>query len=266
MQKVIVLTDLHILPKGDRIIGLDPAARFGHVMADALRQHPDATHVILTGDLTHNGTSVEYAHLRALLADCPVPVSLMLGNHDRRAPFIAAFPDSPLTDAGFVQRLIDLDHARLILLDTLDEDAPDLHSGYLCPDRLNWLDHALDTAQDQPCILFTHHPAFVTGFGGMDRIGLRNRAELIKRLHRNGAVVQIVSGHIHRNVQGAAGGIPNAVFKSTCHQMPLILGEQSPQLSIDEPGAYGLLLIGPEGVVVHTQDVGLPTVTPDIYV
>jgi len=37
-------------------------------------------------------------------------------------------------------------------------------------------------------------------------------------------------------------------------------------LSIDEPGAYGLLLIGPEGVVVHTQDVGLPTVTPDIYV
>ncbi len=265
MQKIIVLTDLHILPKGETIIGLDPAARFGQVLADALHQHPDAERIVLTGDLTHNGRPSEYAHLRALLADCPLPVSLMLGNHDRRASFSAAFPDTPLTDAGFVQRVIDLDHARLILLDTLDEDAPDLHSGYLCAARLDWLADALDTAQGHPCILFTHHPAFVTGFGGMDRIGLRNRSELIDLLRRKGVVTQIVSGHIHRTLQGAAGGIPNAVLKSPCHQMPLILGAQSPHLSIDEPGAYGLLLIGPEGVVVHTQDVGLPTVTPDSY-
>ena len=265
MQKIIVFTDLHILPEGETIIGLDPSARCARGLAHALHHHPDAARIVITGDLTHHGKGAEYARLRALLADCPLPVSLMLGNHDRRAPFAAAFPDTPRTEDGFIQEIQDLDHARLILLDTLDEQAPDLHSGYLCPSRLSWLADALAGAQGRATVVFTHHPAFRTGFGGMDRIGLRNSDALIDTLHSHGPVAQIVSGHIHRTMQGTAGGIPNAVFKSPCHQMPLILGDQSPHLSVDEPGAYGLLLIGPDGVVVHTEDFGLPRAEARTY-
>lgn len=260
MDKVIVFTDIHLLAQGGTIIGLDPVARFEQGLAHALDHHPDASRIVIAGDLAHTGHPDEYAQLRQSLSGCPVPVSLMLGNHDSRTPFLKTFPDSPITEAGFVQHSVDLGTTRLILLDTLDEDAPDLHSGYLCDHRLDWLEAELASAAaaGQRAIVFTHHPPILTGFNGMDSIGLRNRAELIDRLARYNNVVQIVSGHIHRTISGSAAGIPVAMFKSPCHQMPMILSDDEHSLSVDEPGAYGVLLLHEDGVIVHSEDFTLP--------
>lgn len=265
MRKVLVFTDIHLVPEGETIIGLDPYARFARGLAHALDSHPDAARIVLCGDLTHNAAPAEYARLRHALDTCPLPVSLMLGNHDRRAPFLAAFSEAPRMESGHVQHHADIGDYRLVCLDTLDEDAPDLHSGYLCAARLDWLDRAIRGAGAKRVVVFTHHPPIMTGFGGMDRIGLRNRDQLAARLAASGKVVQIVSGHVHRSIQGAAGGIPVSILKSPCHQMPMAFGDQDPSLSIDEPGAYGLLLLGDEGVVVHSEDFSLPPTQAAIY-
>lgn len=265
MQKVLVFSDLHLVPEGETIIGIDPLARFTHGLAHGLDRHPEAARIVLCGDLAHSAAPAEYARLRHILDTCPVPVSLMLGNHDRRAPFAAAFPEAARTEDGHVQHHVDIGGFRLVFLDTLDEDAPDLNSGFLCDARLDWLEKALASAGDRRVILFTHHPPMITGFGGMDRIGLRNRAMLIERLTARGNVAQIVSGHIHRSIQGAAGGIPVSILKSSCHQMPMTLGDQHPHLSIDEGGAYGLLLLGEEGVIVHGEDFTLPATQAILY-
>ena len=100
MAKILVMTDLHITPEGDSIIGLDPGARLAAGLAHAARAHPDAARLVLTGDLTHHGQPREYARLKHLLAGLPWPVTLMLGNHDARPAFRAAFPRPPWTPAG----------------------------------------------------------------------------------------------------------------------------------------------------------------------
>lgn len=258
MTKILVFTDIHFLAGGGTIIGLDPIERFKSGLAHALHHHGDAERIIITGDLTHHGHPDEFACLRAALADCPLPVDLMLGNHDRRETFRAAFPATPVTQAGFVQNHIDTGAYRLILLDTLDEEADIEHSGLLCAHRLDWMDRAIADAGERRVIVFTHHPPIVTGFAGMDRIGLKNRAEFAERLSAHGNVCQIISGHVHRTISGSTAGIPTMIFKSTCHQMPMVLGADSSSLSIDEPGAYGLLLLVDDGVIVHTEDYGLP--------
>ena len=265
MRKLIVFTDIHILPEGETIIGLDPFDRFTRGLAHALDRHPDAERVVLCGDLTHNAAPEEYARLRAALGACPLPVSLMLGNHDRRAPFLDAFPKAARMETGHIQHVTDLPGYRLVCLDTLDEAAEDLHSGWLCDARLDWLDAALAGAGNRRVVVFTHHPPVETGFAGMDRIGLRNRAVLVERLRMSGRVAQIVSGHVHRTILGAAGGIPVAILKSPCHQMPMTLGDHDPCLSVNEPGAYGLLLLTGEGVVVHSEDFTLTPAAPRSY-
>ena len=144
------------------------------------------------------------------------------------------------------------------MLDTLDEEAPDIHSGLLCEERLQWMEDALGSAGDCNRIVFTHHPTFETGFQGMDDIGLRNRVDVANRLSRHANLRQIISGHVHRTVSGSTNGIPSAVFKSPCHQMPMLLGDAgSSHSSVDEPGAYGILLLRDDDAIVHTEDFAL---------
>lgn len=255
MQKILILTDLHLRAQGKTIIGLDPVARCRAALQTAVADHPDADALVLMGDLTHSGRPEEYAILRDILADCPIPVIPMLGNHDDRATFRAAFPDAPKTAQGHVQHVLDLAHHRIITLDTLDPAADPVHSGIMCADRLAWFDAALSSAAHRTPLVFAHHPPFDIGLPGMDEIKLRNGADVLARLETKGA--HLFCGHIHRTISGQAGGVPFAIFKSPCHQAPLDLDDADSTLSTAEPGAYGLLLLYKGAVTVHSEDIGL---------
>ncbi len=257
-DKILVLTDLHLRGAGKTIIGLDPVARTQDVLRAALSAHPDAKTLILMGDLTHSGRPEEYAALKGLLADCPIPLLPMLGNHDDRATFRATFGDAPATAHGHVQAIMDLPHHRIITLDSHQPDALPHHAGTLCDDRLAWLDAALAGSSGRTPLVFIHHPPMDIGLPGMDDIRLTNGPDLLQRLQGTGA--HLFCGHIHRTISGQAAGVPYAIFKSPCHQAPLDLTAADSTLSIDEPGAYGVILLSKGAVTVHSQDVGLGTV------
>jgi len=267
MHKALVFTDLHIPRAGETIIGLDPMARFAEGLAHALHRHPDAAHIIITGDLTHTGHAAEYARLAAALAACPIPITLTLGNHDHRPTFDAAFPDVTRTPDGHAQTALDLGGARLLVLDTHDDHghAPP-HGGWLCPARLDWLDRELARAdrEGRPVVVLCHHPPFDTGFDGMDAIKLANGDELLHRLQR-ARVLHLICGHIHRTIHLSLDGLPASVLKSPCHQMPLLLGPQDVHLSVDEPGAYGVLIVSGRQSTLFTEDFALSTGTGDTY-
>ncbi len=254
MRRILIFTDLHYVAEGGRIGHLDPDARFREGLAHALAQFPEAERIVVTGDLAHHGLPEEYAQLSAALAQCPLPVHLMIGNHDRRASFAAAFPDAPRTPEGHMQQVIDTGDTRLILLDTVDDGR---HEGILCDARLGWLDAALATAEGRPTVVFMHHPPMSVGFAAMDAIGLANRAEFLALLKRRASTCQIVAGHVHRTISGAAGGIATTILKSPCHQSPILQPGMDAHTSIDEPGAYGILYLGDEGPVVHSEDFGI---------
>lgn len=256
MEKLLVLTDLHITPKGDTIIGLDPLERFKSVLCHSLEHHGDARCIILMGDLSHFGDAESYERLQSVLGDCRLPVVPMLGNHDRRDTFDAAFPNAPRTKSGHIQTYFDTNHHRIITLDTLDGPPYPTghHSGLLCPDRLSWLDAALDGAGHKMPIVFSHHPPFDTGIVGMDAIQMQNGDALLDRLSSRNA--HLFFGHLHRYIAGTQNTVHWTCFKSPCHQGPLDLHTEDSSLSIDEPGGYGVVLLPENGVIAHMQDVG----------
>ena len=257
MDKLLVFTDLHI--KDDTIIGLDPIARFKAALAHAMVDHSDTQGIVLMGDLTHGETVVEYKILKSILADVTLPITFMMGNHDRRDAFLQVFPNAALDGAGFVQSAFDIGNWRGLTLDTLDGPPyiEGVHSGRLCDDRLSWLADQLAQAQDKPVALFTHHPLGDIGFPMMDKINLMNGAEVLNLVRAHPMPVHVLSGHVHRTISGQWNGVSYTVFKSPCHQNPLNLNEQYASMSVDEPGAYGVLLFDGPNIIVHTEDFAL---------
>ncbi len=250
MEKIILFSDLHFTAD-DTIIGLDPLVRFDEAAAHALADHPDASHIVFMGDLTHHGSVEEYVHLKNRLDTLPMPYTAIPGNHDRRAPFAEVFGQE------FQQsQLITKTHT-ILCLDTLDETAPDTHSGWMDKARLSWVEDMLEQS-DLPVIVIMHHALTKTFFDGMDAIALRNGQALGDILAASGKVRHIINGHIHRTIFTSHQCIPVAMIKSTCHQMPLVLGKGSSGLSIAEPGAFGVLCLTAEHAVLHVEDVGLP--------
>ena len=256
MQKLLVLSDLHICALGETIIGLDPSARMQSVLDAATTAHPDADALILLGDLTHHGHPAEYRELARILEDCPVRVIQMLGNHDRRDAYLAQFPNAPRMPTGHVQQSYDIGNHRIITLDSLDGPPYEAgrHEGALCPVRMRFLEDALATRGDRLAVVCIHHPPFDTGIVGMDCIKLNDGAELLGLLAQHGNL-HLICGHLHRTISGSTLGVPWTIFKSPCHQGVLDLVTPNSHLSTDEAGTYGLILLTKQGVIIHSEDV-----------
>ena len=254
-HKILLFSDLHMVEADKAIIGLDPYARAAQGIAHALRLHPDATRIVVMGDLTHHGNRTEYARVLELFADCPVPVTFMLGNHDQRDVFLEMFDQEP-DASGHVQSAHLFGDVTLLCLDTYEETPEPKHSGRLCEARLGWLDAQFSAAPGR-VVIAMHHPPCGVGFPGMDAIALQNDAEFLELVAHHGNVVQILAGHVHRTIAGNIRGVALFMLKSTCHQMPMELDARGTSHSVDEPGAYGILLIGPDSIIAHTEDYAL---------
>ena len=254
MQKILMFTDLHFRTPGETIVGVDPESRFREGLSHALRNYPDAAHIVFLGDLTNSGKEVEYKALEDALIDLNVPFTLMCGNHDNRLNLLSTFPKTQITPSGHLQRIVDIQDTRLVTLDTLDGPPfrNDYHEGYLCAERLKWLDSALSGAPGR-VIVAMHHPAWVTGLSGMDEIKLKNPDAFFEVLDRYKNVAHIFTGHLHRTVSGNVRGYSFSTFKSPNIQTPLFLENLHISQSTPEPGAYGLVLLSDE-IVVHTED------------
>lgn len=253
----IHLTDLHVTPEGaPPLYGLDPGARLAEAVADMARRHgpgqpAPAAFAVATGDLTHHGEPAAYARLRAILAALPFPVHLLIGNHDDRAAFRAAFPGTAVDPAGFVQQAIETPNGRYLMLDT---NEPGTDAGRLCPARLAWLADRL-AEEDGPVLLFLHHPPYRVGITGMDGIPLIDAAALWEVLAPHRARIrQLFHGHLHRPLSGSWHGIPCSSLRGTAHQVALDFSERPTVAGSHEPPAYALVRVSPESVVAHVHD------------
>lgn len=250
MRKIIHLTDLHLCPPGGRVIGFEPESRLRACIASINGRHADADLCVVTGDLTEAGDAASYDRLRGVLARLRPPVRLLLGNHDRRAAFRAAFPEAECDPHGFVQSVLDLDHTRLLFLDTLDEAQPG--AGLLCRDRLRWVADRLAEAGGRAVTVFLHHPPFTIGVEYFNHMLLTNGAELMALLQADGGQVRhLAFGHCHIGLSGRRGGLSFSANRGTCHPIDVELrGLRA--LYVDRPPTYDVLLLEDGDVIVHS--------------
>jgi 3',5'-cyclic AMP phosphodiesterase CpdA len=249
------LTDLHLPTPGSRVYDLHPWARLDAALSDLVAHHgPEGpapvAFAVVTGDLVDRGSAAAYAALRSVLARLPLPVHLMLGNHDDRAAFRAAFPDRRVDENGFVQFAVVTPIGKLLLL--LDTHEPGTVAGRLCARRLDWL--ALRLAEDDlPVLLLLHHPPARVGLR-LDRVGLLDADALWEVLARHRARVRhIFHGHFHLPLAGSWRGIPFSAPRSTAHQFALNFAPGEPTRGTHEAPAYAYVRVTEDDIVLHTH-------------
>jgi 3',5'-cyclic-AMP phosphodiesterase len=258
---VAQLSDPHIVapgasPRTPAGFGpVDTAAFLARAVAEVNRLDPLPDVVLLTGDLVDKGEPVEYEHLRSLLAPLAMPVFVIPGNHDARAPLRAAFGDDGYLPAdGFIQYAVEDYDLRLVALDTL---VPGKHHGELCSDRLAWLDRTLAAAPERPTLVFMHHPPFATGIAYMDKYGLEGADGLAAVIARHNQVERILCGHLHRAIDRRFAGTVAGTAPSTAHQIDLNLLPEAPLRFKFEPPGYQLHVWREgSGLVTHTAVFG----------
>ena len=252
-MKFVILTDTHFVPGGRTLYGIDPAQRLTAALDVIARDHRDIAFIMITGDLAHWGQREAYEHLRGVLAHAHVPVHLLMGNHDRRAAFRAEFAQGDIDGHGFVQSLRIGPACTMITLDTLDEDGPS-HAGFLCSERLAFLQDALKAApHDRPLLLFQHHPPFDTGLPHMDRIQLRNGSEELALLTQVRKPDYMFMGHIHRPIAGVWHGIPFHIQRALAHQVAFDLTTPDRIPGSLEAPDYALVEIRKGQIVIHQR-------------
>ena len=246
----IHFSDPQTVPPGNINFDIDPQLRLRQCVDALIEDCVDARACFITGDLTHWGEIKAYEVLRKELARLPMPVYMMMGNHDNRDAFLKVFPGHPIDSSGFVQYSIQSSAGKMICLDTLDVGK---RGGILCQQRLDWL--ACELESDKPVYIFMHHPPFDVGLPSMDGDGLANAQEFLSCLRPHAEKIRhLFFGHLHRPVSGSWEGFSYSGPNSLVHQTPFDFRNRKVTALSPESPVYHRVLLYPDRVVVHARD------------
>jgi len=251
------LSDLHVRPPGQLAYRrVDTGAYLRRCVAHiaALQPRPDA--IVVTGDIADRGAPEEYEHARALLAPLTMPIYVVPGNHDDRAALAHAFGHHvALSESSeFVQCAAAVGPVRLIALDTL---LPGEGGGFLCTNRLDWLENELRRAHASPVIILMHHPPFATGIEYMDAVGLKCAYPLEPILRRYDNVQAILCGHVHRTIVRRFAGTTAMTAPSPAHQVALDFADgAAPKFTMEPPGYLVHRWTAEAGLVSYAAVIG----------
>ncbi|UJA19078.1 phosphodiesterase [Thermoleophilia bacterium SCSIO 60948] len=255
------ISDPHIrIGRGDKQAAAALAAAVRKIVE--LGTPPDA--VLVSGDLSEDGSPRTYERVRELLGPLEHPVFVMAGNHDDREALREYFmlPGGSTGGVGEPFRYTaQIGGLRLV---ACDSTIPGRGEGSLSGEHRAWIDFQLAADPVTPVLLAMHHPPFDVGIRRLDvdyGMPATDRAALADLLARNPQVLRVTSGHVHRVCAGTLGGCTAVTAASTDRQMPLAFGD-FPLIGVDEPPSLLLhALLEPNGEpappAMVTQSVGI---------
>jgi len=232
------VTDIHLFAdETQELLGLHTTQSFQAIIERLQHLRPQLDLLLLTGDLSQDGTPESYERLHNLLSPLAMPTYWVPGNHDcisimqqvlNRAPF-SAF--KAFTQKGWNFLLI-------------NSGVPNRVHGHLSQEKLDWLDFRLEFMGDHPTVVALHHPPFRLNSDWLDTSALENPEEFFAVLDRHPQVKLVLFGHIHKEFNRQRHGVQYLGSPSSSLQFE----PQSSNFSLDyEKPGFRLLNLYPDG-------------------
>ncbi len=211
--RIVQLSDTHLFGNTQqKLLGLNTYESFSAVLRAVAKQQDSLDLLLVTGDLSHDGSKISYQRLADMVGMFNCPVLACPGNHDDAKMFKKAFKGHTV----LTERALIIGNWQFILLNS---QIPGRVEGYLPPQELNFLKKRLFAYPDHhTMVLFHHHPVFV-GSKWLDQLGLRNSSELFNVVEKFKNIRAVVFGHAHQEFNGLyKQGIKLMGVPSTCIQ------------------------------------------------
>jgi Icc protein len=195
---VLQLSDTHLRAEPNAPAEQDPDASLSATI-DAIR-NVRADLVLLTGDLSDDGSLPALARLRAIVSELSTPVLAVAGNHDDLHDVHAVFGATDTIEVGSWRVL------------GVESVIPGQDHGLVDVDSLV---RRLDRVDDRPTLIAIHHPPRSPSTNPMFQ--LIGASEMLAVLRDRPHVRAVVSGHLHEAFDRHEGnlqlcGCPSSYF------------------------------------------------------
>lgn len=216
--RILHLSDTHLMAGDARHEGsVDTVAAYTFTL-EAFAQAGPLDLVVLSGDVSDDGSPASYRTLKTLTEDFAknhgAVAIYAMGNHDQRSNFRAvlgtghpAGEDSGSADSP----IIGVSHVGGYRIITLDSSVPGRTHGFVEAAQLHWLRSVLAAPSGHGSVVVIHHPPVEPVSALHQGIELINAGELAQALAGSDTVA-ILSGHYHHHLSDSlatdSGPIP----------------------------------------------------------
>ncbi len=254
------LTDIHLFEDIENsLVGIQTELSFQEVLAKAKRILPRIDLLLLTGDLTQDGSVTSYSRLSQSLDEFGVNAYCLAGNHDDLPVMQKHLP----SEYVHVNRSLDVGKWRILLLSSVVVGA--VH-GYLDPSELAWLKDNLNAYPDRPTLIAFHHPAVPLGSKWIDGICLENQDEFWEICDRHPQIQVVVNGHAHQDFdqiyETPHNSVRCLVTPSTCVQFEP--HNQKFQIDNQPPGFRHIRLYTDGSIETEVHRLNVGSFHPDL--
>ena len=236
----VQLTDFHLFTDPDRhLLGVKTEASFATVLAAVAALDPRPEFLLLTGDLTQDGSAAGYARLKHYLGQVGIPSYWLAGNHDR----IPAMTDQLQGNGIRPDKHFTQGQWSFVLLNS---HRPGQDSGHLDDQDFDNLRQILieTEAAGHYLVITLHHPPFEVGSDWLDGSALQEREQFFELLAPYRHVRLVLCGHIHQDFQIHHNGVTYLSCPSTCIQFKPL----SDDFALDEiPPAFRQIWLHSDG-------------------
>ncbi len=211
---IIQISDTHLFgDKSRRINGFNSYSNLNKILSHIKTTFEKADCLMVTGDLSQDGTFESYQHIANLLNKIGIKYYLMPGNHDDVESINKVFDFKWIIDN--VDYSIELGD---YLLCCIDSTLYQRDEGAFSEEQLIRFENRLKKNKDKHTIVFMHHHPLKSISPWMDGMMLINYEKFNSVIEKYPQIQAVLYGHIHQvfesNINGTFyGSVPSTAYQ-----------------------------------------------------
>lgn len=212
VMHLLQISDTHLFKDSEgTLLGCNTCESFDAIIRSIKKDHFALDLILLTGDLSHDGSPESYLYIADALKDLKCPVCWIPGNHD-----VSPTAHEVLGKTYFLkEKELSFKNWSILLMDSqLSGEV----CGHFTAEELAELEYFLTHSPKENLLITLHHQPLLVGSQWLDGVGLRNREQFQEIILCTNKLRTIVFGHVHQEFDRILGGVRYLGAPSTCIQ------------------------------------------------